>query len=117
MEQFGDCAASGPSAAAAQTWNAWEFGKGDQELRVRVNGQLTFSSSFPMIDAALRGYGIALVPEDLALPHIRSGALRQVLDDWCQPFPGYCIYYPSRRQTLPAFKLIIDSLRQVAAPS
>ncbi len=93
---------------------AWEFGKGDQELRVRVDGQLTFGSSFPMIDAALRGYGIALVPEDLALPHIHSGALRVVLDDWCQPFPGYYIYYPSRRQTLPAFKLIIDSLRQAA---
>ncbi|MFE0014103.1 LysR family transcriptional regulator [Mesorhizobium sp. NPDC059054] len=90
---------------------AWEFEKGGQEIRVRVDGQLTYGSSFPMIDAAIKGYGIAYVPEDLAEKHLASGELVQILDDWCQPFPGYYIYYPSRRQSLPSFKVIVDALR------
>ena len=90
---------------------AWEFAKGGQELRVRVEGQLTFSASYAIVDAALAGYGIAFVPEDLVKTHIASGALVQVLDDWCPKFAGYYIYYPSRQQNLPAFKVIIDALR------
>ncbi|RUV30779.1 MAG: LysR family transcriptional regulator [Mesorhizobium sp.] len=91
---------------------AWEFEKDGQELRVRVDGQLTFNASYAMVDAALNGYGIAFLPEDLVKRHIASGKLVQVLDDWCLKFPGYYIYYPSRRQNLPAFKVIVDALRQ-----
>lgn len=90
---------------------AWEFEKDGHELRVRVDGQLTFNASYAMVDAALKGYGIAFVPEDLVERHIASGKLVQVLDDWCPKFPGYYVYYPSRRQNLPAFKVIIDALR------
>jgi DNA-binding transcriptional LysR family regulator len=90
----------------------WEFEKDGQELRVRVDGQLTFNTNYAMIDAALRGYGIAFMPENLVERHVASGELVQVLDDWCLKFPGYYIYYPSRRQGLPAFKVIVDALRQ-----
>ncbi|MDP3410468.1 LysR family transcriptional regulator [Bosea sp. (in: a-proteobacteria)] len=90
---------------------AWEFEKDGQELRVRVDGQLTFNTSLAMIDAALNGYGIAYVPEDLVTAHLASRALTLILDDWSAPFPGYYIYYPSRRQNLPAFKVIVEALR------
>jgi DNA-binding transcriptional LysR family regulator len=94
---------------------AWEFEKGGQELRVRVEGQLTFNTSYAMVDAALNGYGIAYLPEDLAAAHIADGSLVLLLDDWSAPFPGYYIYYPSRRQSLPAFKVVVDALRYVEA--
>ena len=94
---------------------AWEFERGGQELRVRVNGQLTFNTSYAMIDAALSGYGVAYLPEDLVDRHIASGDLVLVLDDWSPHFAGYYIYYPSRRQNLPAFKVIVDALRCGAA--
>ena len=90
---------------------AWEFEKDGQELRVRVSGQLTFNNSYAMIDAAVSGYGIAYVPENIVEPHIASGALVQVLDDWSPFFDGYFLYYPRRRQNLPAFKVIVDALR------
>jgi DNA-binding transcriptional LysR family regulator len=90
---------------------AWEFEKNGQVLRVRVNGQLTFNNSYAMIDAALNGYGIAYVPENIVERHIASGALVQVLDSWSPFFDGYFLYYPSRRQNLPAFKVIVDALR------
>lgn len=92
---------------------AWEFGRGDQELRVRVSGQLTFNTSFAMVDAVLAGYGIGYIPEDLVAPHIASGALVQVLDDWSPMFSGYYIYYPSRRQNSPAFRVVVDALKTV----
>jgi DNA-binding transcriptional LysR family regulator len=90
---------------------AWEFAKGRQELRIRVDGQLTFNNSYAMIDAVLNGYGIAYVPENLVERHIASGALVLLLDNWSPPFEGYYIYYPSRRQNSPAFKVIVDTLR------
>lgn len=90
---------------------AWEFAKDGQELRVRVDGQLTFNNSYAMIDAALNGYGIAYVPENIVEQQIVSGELIQVLDDWSPFFDGYFLYYPSRRQNLPAFKIIVDALR------
>ncbi|CAN7694894.1 LysR family transcriptional regulator [Neorhizobium sp. LjRoot104] len=98
-------------ATAGGTY-AWEFEKDGQELRVRVDGQLTINSSLPMVDAALAGYGIAFVPEDLVKIHIEAGELVAVLEDWSPPFPGYYLYYPSRHQNSPAFKLIVDALRQ-----
>ncbi|MBB4192656.1 DNA-binding transcriptional LysR family regulator [Rhizobium aethiopicum] len=91
---------------------AWEFAKDDRELRVRVDGQLTFSTTYAMIDAAVKGYGIAYVPEDIVAREIEAGRLLQVLDDWCPSFPGYHLYYPSRRQNSPAFKVIVEALRQ-----
>lgn len=90
---------------------AWEFEKKEKELRVRVDGQLTFSTSYAMIDAAANGYGIAYLPENLVEGDIASGRLIQVLDDWCPMFPGYYLYYPNRRQNSPAFKVIVDALR------
>lgn len=90
---------------------AWEFEKDGRELRVRVDGQLTFNTSYAMIDAVLRGFGIAYVPEDLVVREIAQGTLIQVLDDWCLPFTGYHLYYPSRRQNSPAFSVIVDALR------
>lgn len=90
---------------------AWEFEKGGQALRVRVNGQLTFNNSYAMIDAAVNRYGIAYVPENIVERHVASGLLVQVLDDWSPFFEGYFLYYPSRRQNLPAFKVIVDALR------
>ncbi|UFS68253.1 LysR family transcriptional regulator (plasmid) [Paracoccus denitrificans] len=90
---------------------AWEFEKDGQELRVRVDGQLAFNNSYAMIDAAVSGYGIAYVPEDIVATRIASGALTQVLVDWSPFFDGYFLYYPSRRQNLPAFRVIVDALR------
>jgi DNA-binding transcriptional LysR family regulator len=90
---------------------AWEFEKGDHELRVRVEGQLVFNATTQMLNAALAGFGLAYVPEDLAQPHIAKGRLKRVLEDWCAPFPGYHLYYPSRRQPTPAFALLVDALR------
>lgn len=96
------------------TWGgfyAWEFEKDGRELRVRVEGQLSFNSSISQIDAAVKGYGIAYIPEDLLEGHIQAGALQAVLDDWSEPFTGYHLYYPSRRQMSPAMALIVDALR------
>ncbi len=93
---------------------AWEFEKDGQELRVRVSGQLTFNNSYAMIDAAVNGYGVAYVPEDIVAWQIASGTLVQILDDWSPFFDGYFLYYPSRRQNLPAFKVIVDALRHRA---
>jgi DNA-binding transcriptional LysR family regulator len=99
------------------TWGgfyAWEFEKDGRELRVRVDGQLSFNSSISQIDAAMKGYGIAYVPEDLVEAHIAEGRLQAVLDNWSEPFTGYHLYYPSRRQMSPAMKVIIDALRHHA---
>ena len=90
---------------------AWEFEKDGQELRVRVSGQLTFNNSYAMVDAALNSLGIAFLPSSVADPHLASGDLVLALDDWSPVFDGYFLYFPSRRQNLPAFKVIVDALR------
>lgn len=90
---------------------AWEFEKGHRELRVRVEGQLTFNGVQQMLNAALSGLGLAYVPEGLAAPFIAKGRLIRVLEDWCQPYSGYHLYYPSRRQPSAAFALLVDALR------
>jgi DNA-binding transcriptional LysR family regulator len=90
---------------------AWEFEKGARELKVRVEGQLVFNGTYQMLTAALAGFGLAYVPEDLAKPHLAKGRLKRVLKDWCPPFSGYHLYYPSRRQPAPAFALLVDALR------
>ena len=90
---------------------AWEFEKGDGELRVRVDGQLVLNSTTQMLKAALAGFGLAYVPHDVAQPHVAEGRLNRVLEDWCPPYTGYHLYYPSRRQSSPAFNLLVDALR------
>ena len=90
---------------------AWEFEKGAKELKVRVDGQLVFNRLSQILEAALAGFGFAYVPENAALPHVAKGRLVRVLEDWCAPFSGYHLYYPSRRQLSPAFALVVDALR------
>ncbi len=90
---------------------AWEFEKGGREIRVRVEGQLVFNGTAPMLDAALAGFGLAYVPEDTVQTHIADGRLIRVLADWCPYYPGYHLYYPSRRQPTPAFALLVNALR------
>jgi len=90
---------------------AWEFEKNDHELRVRVEGQLVFNGTAPMLDATLSGLGLAYLPADTVQDHLADGRLIQVLADWCPPYPGYHFYYPSRRQPTPAFSLLVEALR------
>jgi DNA-binding transcriptional LysR family regulator len=90
---------------------AWEFEKGGRELKVRVEGQLIFNGTAQMLNAALAGFGLAYVPEDMAQPHLAKARLKRVLGNWCPPFPGYHLYYPSRRHSSPAFALLVDALR------
>ena len=89
----------------------WDFEKSSQALNVRPEGQLVFNSSSAILRAALEGFGLAFVPEDMAEPHLGKGRLMRVLEDWCQPYPGYHLYYPSRRQSSPAFRLVVEALR------
>jgi len=90
---------------------AWEFAKGRRELRVRVDGLLVFNGSAAMLEAALAGAGLAYLPEDDVLPYLTDGRLVRVLSDWCPPYPGYHLYYPSRRQPTSAFTLLVNALR------
>ncbi|WP_050419538.1 LysR family transcriptional regulator [Bradyrhizobium tropiciagri] len=90
---------------------AWEFERRGRPLRVRVDGQLVFNSTTLRIKAALAGLGLAYIAEDQVRTQLAKGQLIQVLDDWCAPFPGYHLYYPSRRQSAPAFALLVDALR------
>jgi DNA-binding transcriptional LysR family regulator len=90
---------------------AWEFEKGARKLNVRVEGQLVFNTARLIVRAALGGMGLACLPEDAVKEEIKSGLLIRVLGDWCPPFPGYHLYYPSRRQQSPAFALLVEALR------
>jgi DNA-binding transcriptional LysR family regulator len=90
---------------------AWEFEKGGRALRVRVDGQLTYNTSAQMLNAAVAGLGLAYVPEGMAQPHVAKGRLKRVLEEWCLPYSGYHLYYPSRRQSSAAFALLVDALR------
>ncbi|HEX7338509.1 MAG TPA: LysR family transcriptional regulator [Rhodanobacteraceae bacterium] len=90
---------------------AWEFQKGRRALRVRVDGRLVFNCVALMLDAALAGFGLAYVLEEAARPHLAEGRLVRVLEDWCPPFSGYHLYYPSRRQPSQAFALLVEALR------
>jgi DNA-binding transcriptional LysR family regulator len=90
---------------------AWEFEKNGRELRVRVDGQLVFNATGQIVKAALDGLGLAYVPEGAVAAHIAKGKLRRVLEDWCQPYSGYHLYYPSRRQSSAAFALLVEALR------
>jgi DNA-binding transcriptional LysR family regulator len=89
----------------------WEFEKGGRELKVRVEGQLVFNNIALRLCAVLAGLGLAYLPEEQVQAHLAEGRLVRVLADWCPPFQGYHLYYPSRRQSSPAFALIVDALR------
>jgi DNA-binding transcriptional LysR family regulator len=90
---------------------AWEFEKGSRELRVRVEGQMTCNGSAQMLNAALAGAGLAYLPEGMVESHVAKGRLTRVLEDWCPPFSGYHLFYPSRRQSSAAFSLVVEALR------
>lgn len=90
---------------------AWELERGKRQLKVRVEGQLVFNNIALRLNAALAGFGLACIPEDQVQEHLADGRLIRVLADWCPPFTGYHLYYPSRRQPTPAFALLVDELR------
>ena len=90
---------------------AWEFEKGDRTLNVHVEGQLVFNGVAQILNAALAGLGLGYVPEGLVQAHLAEGRLVRVLADWCPPYPGYHLYYASRRQHTPAFALLVEALR------
>jgi len=90
---------------------AWEFEKDGREFKVRVDGQLAFNRIDLVREAALAGFGIAFVPADYVERHLAEGRLVAVLEDWSAPWPGYHLYYPSRRQQSPAFAVLVEALR------
>src|SRR5437762_3860056 len=90
---------------------AWEFEKRGRALRVRVDGQLVFNTITLRMNAVLAGLGLAYLPEDQVQAHLADGRLIRVLADWCAPFSGYHLYYPSRRQLTPAFAVLVAALR------
>ena len=90
---------------------AWEFERGGREMRVRVEGQLTLNATALILRAALEGFGLAYLTTDEVEPYVQSGQLVSVLSNWCAPYPGYHLYYPSRRQPTPAFAILVEALR------
>jgi len=95
----------------------WDFARRGRKLNVRVDGQLIFNTSLSMVEAAVAGLGLAFLPEEEFAPYLEEGRLVRVLDDWCPPFPGYYLYYPSRRQPSPAFSLVVNALRVTPPPT
>jgi DNA-binding transcriptional LysR family regulator len=95
---------------------AWEFERDGRELRVRVDGQFTFNNARMIISACLDGFGLCSMPEDMVDEYLEDGRLARVLEDWCPPFAGYHLYYPSRRQPSAAFALLVEALRYRPAP-
>jgi DNA-binding transcriptional LysR family regulator len=90
---------------------AWELRHEEQDIELRVRGQLVFNSAYQILNAALDGCGLAFIPEDLAGEHVRAGRLLSVMEDWCPSFPGLHAYYPSRRQNSRALALVIEAIR------
>jgi DNA-binding transcriptional LysR family regulator len=90
---------------------AWEFEQDGRAVNVRVDGRLVFNDVRMILTAAAAGSGVAFVLEGQAAPQLADGRLVRVLGDWCPPFPGYHLYYPSRRQPTPAFALVVEALR------
>ncbi|MBO0344095.1 LysR family transcriptional regulator [Roseibium limicola] len=89
----------------------WEFEQNGRPLNIRVDGQFVCNDGDMIIAAAKAGIGLAALPADLLEEQSGDGELVRVLEDWCPPFPGYHLYYPSRRQITPAFELLVDALR------
>ena len=101
-------------ATAGGLW-PWEFVREGRTMQVRVEGPLVFNDSGLMLAAALGGGGLAYLFEDEVAGHLAAGRLVRVLERWCPRFPGYCIYYPSRRQVTPALGALVAALRARAA--
>jgi DNA-binding transcriptional LysR family regulator len=95
----------------------WEFEKAGREMNVRVDGQLVFGTAALILIAARAGFGLGYLTEEQVSDDLKSGRLVRVLADWCPPFSGYHLYYPSRRQPTQAFALLVDALRYRASPS
>jgi DNA-binding transcriptional LysR family regulator len=95
----------------------WDFARRGKRVNVCVDGPLIFNTAQPQVDAAVAGLGITLLPEDELASQLSDGSLVRVLEDWCPPFAGYHLYYPSRRQPSPAFRLVLQALRQGAGDS
>jgi DNA-binding transcriptional LysR family regulator len=89
----------------------WDFSKDGRELKVRADGPLAFNTIELIEKAALDGFGLGFLPRDKVRHHLEAGRLVSVLEDWCPSYPGYHLYYPSRRQPTPAFALLVDALR------
>ncbi len=89
----------------------WEFSRDDQQIRIRVEGQLIFNNLNARVEAAIAGLGLAYVPEDCVSEAVATGTLVKVLDAWCEPFSGYHLYYPSRKQHTAAFARLLDAVR------
>lgn len=89
----------------------WEFGSGGNEFRVRVSGPLIMNSVLQILDACLAGVGIAQLPDSQVQPHVDNGSLQEILAQWSDSFPGYHLYYPSRRQQTAAFRVVLEHLR------
>lgn len=89
----------------------WEFSRDDQQIRIRVEGQLIFNNLNARVEAAIAGLGLAYVPEDCVSEAVATGTLEKVLDLWCEPFSGYHLYYPSRKQHTAAFARLLDAVR------
>ncbi|OLY44749.1 DNA-binding transcriptional regulator, LysR family [Bartonella apis] len=92
----------------------WEFEENGHECKIRVEGQLSFNTIDQALDAAEAGFGIAYTTEDAVVERVESGRLKRILENYCPPFPGYYLYYPTRRQHTAAFQLVIDCLRYKA---
>jgi DNA-binding transcriptional LysR family regulator len=90
---------------------AWEFEKDGRALNVRVEGQMIVNDTTIALQAAMDGLGIAYITDDQVRPLIAEGRMVRVLEDWCPPFPGYHLYYPSRRQHSSGFVALIEALR------
>lgn len=90
---------------------AWEFEQAGKELKVKVGGQLVLNDVDLIVRAAVAGHGIGFMLEDHVLALIADGSLERVLEDWCEPFEGYFLYYPSRRQPSAAFSIVLEALR------
>ncbi|HSH72286.1 MAG TPA: LysR family transcriptional regulator [Methylophilaceae bacterium] len=90
----------------------WRFKKGNNEIRVRVDGPASFNTLSMILQATLDGFGLGFLPEDVVEEHLANGHLVRVLEDWSPIFPGYHLYYPSRRQSTQAFKLLIKALQE-----
>lgn len=92
-------------------FHTWEFEKRGRQINVRVEGQIAVNSLELACSAAIEGFGLAYLPDDLVQDHITKNRLVRVLEDWCEPFPGYHLYYPSSRQHAPAFLIVLNALR------
>src|SRR3954468_21807343 len=95
---------------------AWEFERNGRDLRVRVDGQLMFNTAALLLNASLQGFGLAYLTEQQVQGYLDSGELVRALASWCPPFPGYHLYYPSRRQPSTAFTVLVNALRYRAPP-